>query len=438
MGRTIGRLTALKVVKATRPGMYADGGGLYLRVTKEGTKNWVYRFMLNGRARWMGMGPLALYGLQEAREKALDARRLRHAGCDPIEARRAARKQERFEAAKAMTFKACAASYIKAHRAGWRNVKHAAQWDATLATYAEPIIGSRPVQAIDTALVMNVLEQEVSGAPDKATASLWTARPETASRLRGRIESILDWAKVRGYREGENPARWRGHLSKLLPARAKVRKVEHHAALPYGELRAFLTALRTQEGVSARALEFAILTAARTGEIIGARWNEINLVDKVWTVPGGRTKAGKEHRVPLSARASAILEEMKPLGHVQDGQDHAGPFVFPGGKRGQSLSNMAFLMLLRRMKRGDLTAHGFRSTFRDWCAECTNFPREVAETALAHAVGDKVEAAYRRGDLFERRRRMMSAWATFCAATKQAERDEVETLMHNAKQIGTA
>jgi integrase len=255
------------------------------------------------------------------------------------------------------------ASYIKAHRAGWRNIKHAAQWDATLATYAEPIIGSLPVQAIDTALVMNVLEQEVSGAPDKATVSLWTARPETASRLRGRIESILDWAKVRGYREGENPARWRGHLSKLLPARAKVRKVEHHAALPYGELRAFLTALRTQEGVSARALEFAILSAARTGEVIGARWNEINLVDKVWTVPGGRTKTGKEPRVPLSARASAILEEMKPLGHVQDGQDQAGPFVFPGGKRGQSLSNMAFLMLLRRMKRDDLTAHGFARHF---------------------------------------------------------------------------
>lgn len=269
MSRTANRLTALKVEKAKRPGMYADGGGLYLRVTSEGTKNWVFRFMLKGKARWMGIGPVALFGLQEARTKALDARRLHHAGIDPIEARVASRAREQLDAAKVMTFAQCAAAHIRAHRAGWRNAKHVAQWEATLATYAEPIIGSLSVQAIDTALVMKVLEQEVHG-PKKAAAPLWTARPETASRLRGRIEAILDWARVRGYREGENPARWRGHLDKLLPARGKVRKVEHHAALPYAELPAFMSELRQQDGVSARALEFAILTAARTGEVLPA------------------------------------------------------------------------------------------------------------------------------------------------------------------------
>lgn len=413
MARITARLTALQVTRMVgKPGMYADGNGLYLQVTERGA-SWIYRFMLKGSAREMGLGPLALYGLQEARKKALDARRLRHEGVDPIEARRAAHAKVLLDVAKAMTFTQCAAAYIKAHRAGWRNAKHAAQWEATLGTYAEPIIGALPVQAIDTTLVMKVLEQEVRVAPDKPAAPLWRAKPETASRLRGRIESILDWARVRGYREGENPARWRGHLDKLLPARAKVRKVEHHAALPYDELPDLMRSLRAQEGVAARALEFAILTAARTGEVIGARWSEIDVGEKLWTVPPDRMKAGKEHRVPLSARAAAILEQMKPLGQLRDEQNEADGFVFPGGKPGQPLSNMAFLMLLRRMKRDDLTAHGFRSTFRDWAAERTNFPSEVAEMALAHTVSSKVEQAYRRGDLFERRRRMMTAWATF-------------------------
>jgi integrase len=229
---------------------------------------------------------------------------------------------------------------------------------------------------------------------------------------------------VRGYRDGENPARWRGHLDKLLPARAKVRKVEHHAALPYNELPDFIAALRMQEGIAARALEFAILTAARTGEAIGARWSEIDVGEKLWAIPPERMKAGREHCVPLSARAVAILEDMKPLGQVGDGRDQASAFVFPGGKRGQPLSNMAFLMLLRRMKRDDLTAHGFRSSFRDWAAERTNFPAEVAEMALAHTVSSKVEQAYRRGDLFERRRRMMTVWATFCGTAKVVARSD--------------
>jgi integrase len=392
-----GRLTALKCAKEKRPGMYCDGGGLYLRVTKDGAKNWVYRYMLAGRPRWMGLGPVALFGLAEARGKALEARKLRHEGIDPIETRRAARTRERLSAAKAMTFKQCAAAYIAANRVGWKNHKHAAQWESTLAAYAEPMIGSLPVQAIDTGLVMKVLEP------------IWPIKPETASRLRGRIEAILDWARVRGYRAGENPARWRGHLDHLLPARSKVRTVEHHAALPYKELPSFVAALREQEGIAARALEFAILTGAGTGEIIGATWDEIDSLDKTWTVPAERMKASKEHRIPLSGRSLTILEEM---------QQHAPEdttFVFRGGKADKPLSNMAFLMLLRRMRRDDLTAHGFRSTFRDWAAECTDFPNEVVEMALAHAVGNKVEAAYRRGDLFDKRRKLMDAWAAYCS-----------------------
>jgi integrase len=401
MARTIGRLTALKVDRARRPGMYADGGGLYLRVTHSGTKNWVFRFMLNGRPRWMGVGPLHTIGLAEARNRAAASRLQRHDGLDPIERRRAERLQGRLDAAKAISFKECAARHIASHRAGWRNSKHAAQWQATLATYAEPVIGGLSVQAIDTPLVLKVLEP------------IWTTKPETAGRVRGRIESILDWAKVHGYRAGENPARWRGHLDKLLPARSKVRRVEHHAALPYAELPGFLMRLREQKGTAARALEFAILTAARTSEIIGARWNEINLLEKTWTVPAARMKAAKEHRVPLSARALAIVEEMQP--HRQ-GED---AFLFPGAKLRRPLSNMVFLMLLRRMGHDDLTAHGFRSSFRDWAAERTNFPSEVAEMALAHTVTDKTVAAYNRSDLFERRRRLMAEWATFCTAPER-------------------
>lgn len=416
MARETARLTALKVTRLKeKPGMHADGGGLYLQVTRGGA-SWVLRFMLAGRPRYMGLGPLALYGLADARAKALEARRLRHEGYDPIEARRATRMRARLDAAKSIAFKECASRYVTAHKAGWRSAKHAAQWEATLLTYAEPVIGALPAQAVDTSLVLKVLEP------------IWTTKPETASRVRQRIEAVLDWAKVRGYREGENPARWKGHLDVLLPALGKVRRVEHHAALAYGDLPDFMTALRAQEGASARALEFAILTAARTGEVIGAQWSEIDLAEKVWTVPAARMKAGKEHRVPLSPRAVAILENMEALRKVVEGQDKGEAPVFPGGKVGQPLSNMALLMLLRRMGRDDLTAHGFRSTFRDWVAERTNFPSEVAEMALAHTVGDKVEAAYRRGDLFDRRCRMMTAWATFCATVKQDSHSKVATL----------
>jgi integrase len=415
MVRATGRLTALKVEKAKEPGMYADGGGLYLRVTPQGTKNWVLRYMLNRTPHWMGLGPLALYGLQEARARALDARRKRHDGIDPIEARRAERVRQRLDAAKVVTLAEVAETYIAAHKAGWRNGKHKAQWENTLRTHAAPIM-SLPVQSIDTALVLRVLEP------------IWAAKPETASRVRQRIESILDFAKVRGHREAENPARWRGHLDKLLPARAKVRAIAHHAALPYAQLPAFLASLGTREAIAARALEFLILTTARTGEVIGARWSEIDFLDKTWMVPVARMKAQREHRVPLSARAIAILQEAQA---ARNGEDDRA-FVFPGSAPGTPLCNMAFLMLLRRMGRTDLTVHGFRSSFRDWVAERTNFPSEVAEMALAHVVGSKVEAAYRRGDLFNKRRRLMQQWATFCTAAPAQHRQGNVTLLRSS------
>jgi integrase len=414
MARATGRLTALKIEKARKRGMYADGGGLYLRVTREGTKNWVLRYMLDRRPHWMGLGPFPLYSLQEARARAMDARRKRHEGIDPIAARRAERARLRLDAAKAITFRECAESYVTSHRAGWRNAKHASQWGATLATYAYPVIGALPVQAVDTGLVLKVLEP------------IWTEKPETAGRLRGRLESILDYATVRGWRDGENPARWRGHLAKLLPARSRVRAIEHHAALAYPELPAFLITLRQQEGVAPRALEFLILTAARTGEVIGARWNEIDLLDKVWTVPASRMKAHREHRVPLSPRAFAILGEMQAARLGDDA------FVFPGGKAGQPLSNMAFLMLLRRMDRSDLTAHGFRATFKTWASERSNFQNEIIEASLAHVTGGKVEQAYMRGDLFEKRRRLMQQWATYCMIAPALQPPSSVTLLRHA------
>ena len=398
MARQIERLTALRVEAKLAPGMYADGAGLYLRVTPEGTRHWVLRYMLDRRPRWMGLGSLSLYGLAEARRRALAARLKRHDGIDPIEARRAERIRQRLEAAKAITFKECAEKYIASNQAGWRNEKHKYQWDQTLKQFVYPKIGSVPVQAVDTTFILKVLEP------------IWTKKPETASRVRQRIENILDSAKARGYRDGDNPARWRGHLDKILPARSRVRDVEHLAALPYAELPNFLANLRAREAIAARALEFLILTAARTGEVIGARWSEIDLLHKTWTVPAARMKAHREHRVPLSVRALALLREMEAARESDD----ANAYVFPGSRRGKPLSNMAFLMLLRRMNLKNLTVHGFRASFKTWSSECTSFQNEIAEAALAHIIGDKVEQAYRRGDLFEKRRQLMDAWAKYC------------------------
>jgi integrase len=404
MARTIGKLTALAVNQAKRRGYYGDGGGLFLQVSATGAKSWVFRFKETGRLREMGLGPTHTVSLAEARQKALECRKARLDGRDPIEARRGKRILAKLDADKAMTFAACAERYIASHKAGWRNPKHAAQWPATLGTYVYPVFGSLPVQAVDVGLVMKAIEP------------IWVQKPETAGRVRGRIESVLDWATARGYRQGENPARWRGHLENLLPKKSKVRRVEHHAALPYTEIAAFMAELRQQEGVAARALEFAILTAARTGEVIGAKWDEIDLGERLWVVPAERMKAGKEHRVPLSDPALAILDGMRKI--------RQGDHIFPGGKAARPISNMAMLMLLRRMDRGDLTAHGFRSSFRDWAAERTTFAAEVAEMALAHTVSDKVEAAYRRGDLFQKRRQLAEAWARFCTAAPMARTAE--------------
>jgi integrase len=392
--RTAKGLTAAKVAKAG-PGRYGDGAGLYLVVRGPTQRFWVFRYVRNGRMREMGLGGAAGrtgVSLVEAREKAHDLYKIHRAGRDPLAEKAAAKAFQLVAAGKAVTFKAEAERYIAAQEAGWRNAKHAAQWSSTLETYAYPVIGPLPVSAIDVGLVLKCLEP------------IWSSKPETASRVRGRIEAVLDASRARGNREGENPAMWKGNLDHLLPARGKVKKPEHHAALPFARIGSFMAALRKQEGTAARALEFAILTAARTGEVIGATWAEINLRGKVWIVPAGRMKGGREHRVPLCPRALEII------GEAYDG------YVFSGGRPDQPLSNMALLMLLRRMKHSDVTVHGFRSAFRDWAAERTNYPSEVAEMALAHAVGDKVEAAYRRGDLFEKRRALADAWAKYCSA----------------------
>ncbi len=392
--------------------MYPDGAGLYLQVTARGARSWVYRFMLNGAPRYMGLGPLHTVTLADARVKALEARRLRLAGIDPIKARNDVRAEVRLEAARSITFRDAAEAYMTAHGAGWRSAKHTDQWHTTLETFVYPVFGALPVQSVDVALVLQVLEP------------IWATKTETASRVRGRIESILDWASARGYRLGENPARWRGHLQNLLPRRSRVRKVEHLPALSYGEIGAFMVDLRKQEGVGASALAFLILTACRTGEVIGARWGEFNIGQASWTVPPERVKSGREHRVPLSPAALSIVQAMQEERATESNDG----FVFPGGKRGRPLSDMALMAVVKRLRRSDITVHGFRSSFRDWAAERTNYPREVAEMALGHTVGDRVEAAYRRGDLFEKRRKMMDAWADYCGTVRVRDGGEVVSI----------
>jgi integrase len=339
----------------------------------------------------MGLGPLHSIGLPEAREKAAAQRTALLDGLDPIEAREEGNRRKALEAAKAVTFAHCAASYIESHKAGWRNEKHAEQWTKTIETYAEPTIGPLPVQAVDTGLVLKILEP------------IWSKKSETASRLRGRIENILDWAKARGYRSGENPARWKGHLNQLLPMLSKKHRVTHHKAMPFPEVGTFVSNLRALSYVSARCLEFTILTAARTNEAIKAKPEEFDLTNATWTIPASRMKAKREHRVPLSPRAVEIVREMLRL--EQD-------YVFPSTRIGKPLSNMAMLNLLDRME-VKVTVHGFRSSFRDWAAERTAYSHEVCELALAHTISNAAEAAYRRGDLFEKRRKLMEGWADF-------------------------
>ncbi len=391
-----GKLTALKVKSLTRPGRFGDGGGLWLQVRDSDRRAWLFRYTAATGQRQMGLGPFPDVSLAEAREAARLARAAVRRGVDPIDERHAAREKAKAAArdsSRALTFRAVADRYLAVHEDSWRNEKHRWQWRQTLEVACEEI-GKIPVAAIATGDVMRVLEP------------IWREKTETAARLRGRIESVLDFAGARGWRDGENPARWRGHLAKLLPAPGKVAKVEHHSALPWPEIGSFMAELRLQDGAAARALEFTILTAARTGETIGAIWSEIDIAAAQWTVPAARMKAGREHRVPLSGAALAVLAD------VASPRD---AWIFPGGRPGKPLSNMSMLMLSRRMGRPKLTVHGFRSTFRDWCAESTDYPREVAEQALAHVLGDKVEAAYRRGDLLGKRRQLMEDWAAFCS-----------------------
>jgi integrase len=390
------KASAAKVANIKEPGRYAVGDGVYLQITGDSGRSWIFRYQLAGKARHMGLGPTDLLTLKEARDRATDARKLLLDGIDPIEARNLRRSQQLLKDAKAITFRACAEQYIADNKVAWRNGKHRAQWKSTLETYAYPVIGALSVGDVDTGLVLKVLRP------------IWSEKPETAGRVRGRIETILDWAKAQGFREGENPARWRGHLESVLPAKAKVAKVQHHKAMPYADLAAFMARLRQNESMSAKALEFTILTAARTGETIGATRSEIDMVQKVWIIPGSRMKASKDHRVPLCGRAIEIIESLK----------HNQEFLFPGANLNRPLSNMAMLEMLRGMTGNGITVHGFRSTFMDWGHEVTHHPKEMLDIALAHTVDDKVEAAYRRGDMFEKRRKLMADWASYCAGAQ--------------------
>jgi len=397
MARPLHRLGAA-ALKRKKLGVFADGGGLYLQITKGKNggvnRSWLFRYKVGkGRDRWMGLGPTHTVSLADAREAALQCRKARLAGIDPIAQRAQRRAAEAQASAKAITFAEAADGYVRAHAASWRNAKHSVQWPASLGRYVFPTLGSVPVSAIDTPLVL------------KALRPLWSRVPETASRIRGRVEAVLDWSGAAGYRDGANPARWSGHLEFLLLSPSKAKPAQHHAAMAVAEIPAFMEAVRGQQGTAARALEFAILTSARSNEVFGARFEEID--GDIWTIPAERMKSGREHKVPLSKCAVEILRQMRA--------QRSGDLVFPGRDGLKPLGQTGLRQVLKQLGRSDVTAHGFRSAFRDWCGDHTNFPREVAEAALAHAVGDKVEAAYRRGTALEKRRKLMEAWARFCA-----------------------
>jgi integrase len=396
MARKTDILNARKVETLTKVGRHADGGNLYLSISRNGGKRWVYLYRFKGVRKEMGLGSAAKghVSLADARKAAAEARSIVTGGNDPISIRSARKQANRT----IPSFGAFADEYLASHRSKFRNARHIAQWDMSLKTYCQPI-RSLPVNEVDTEAVLKVLQP------------IWSKIPETASRLRGRIENILDAAKAKGLRSGENPARWRGHLKTLLPARSKLSR-RHHAALPYDDLPAFMTELRTHETIAALALELCILTATRTSELLKSEWTEIDLKKEIWTVPAGRMKSGYEHRIPLSSRAVTILKTLQGLRH--------GVYVIPGRTAGKPLSAMPMRMLLRRMKRTDITVHGFRSTFSDYVSEQTSFSHETREHALAHQISDKAEASYRRGDQFEKRRKLMEAWASYCDPRKSA------------------
>ena len=396
----IHKLSSRKVETAS-PGKYEDGGGLRLVVSESGARKWVFRYTLAGKRREMGLGSFPAVDLADARIKATEYREMAAKGIDPIKARKV-------EPTKIPSFTSCAAQYIRAHRRGWRNAKHARQWVSTLKTYARPVIGTVQVDEIGTEDILKIL------------TPLWTTKTETAKRVQGRIENILDFAAARKYRDPINPARWRGHLDKLLAKPSRVRTVTHHPAMPYTDLPDFMEALKENGSLSAQALRFLILTATRTGEVLNATWDEVDLDARVWTIPAARMKSRREHRVPLSEEAVSILSNLlRVVGNN---------YVFPGSRHGRPLSNMALLQLMRGMgygvdgDKGPYVPHGFRSSFRDWSGEVSSFPRDVAEMALAHAIENKVEAAYRRGDLFQKRTKMMESWANYLTLGNTASR----------------
>jgi integrase len=385
-------LTASQIAKLETPGLYRAERGLYLQVRPNGAKSWLVRYQLDGRRRMMGIGPVRLVPLTEARARALRAQRDLLDGIDPIDARRARRVP--VVAPKVVpTFIECAAAYVRAHRDAWSNPKHLEQWERTIASYAGPVIGSMAVDAISVDDMVKVLEP------------IWTTKSETAGRLRGRVEKVLGWAEAAGHRSGPNPAAWRGPLGHMLPPLSKVKKVEHHDAAPYDEVPALLAAITAKTGTTSAALAFTLLTAARSGEVRGMRWSEIDCKAKVWTVPANRMKARKEHRVPLSDEALALLP-------AKDGPPNT--LVFAGTKRGQPLSDMTLLKAIRVIRGKTATVHGLRSSFSTWAAEKTDYPREVVEAALAHQIADAVEAAYKRTTFFEKRASLMADWAAFC------------------------
>lgn len=380
--------------RLTSPGRYSDGNGLYLQVSKTGTKSWLYRYMLNGKPREMGLGAVAFKTLAEARVLAMECKKLTLHGLDPIDDRIRKKRQCELDAANNITFDQCATEYIEAHKPSWKNQKHCKQWQNTLATYVSPTIGKMSIQSIETDHVLRVLKP------------IWTVKTETASRIRNRIELILSYAIATGYRVKGNPAIWRGHLDKLLPSRASIKPVKHFTALALDRVGLFVKELQDLDGIAPRALEFLILTGTRTGEVIGAKWSEINLHDKLWSIPASRMKTGREHRVPLSKRAFEIISELS--------QAKLSEHIFVSRNKNKPLSNMALLAVIKRMNY-NITTHGFRSSFRDWISEYTQYPNEVAELALAHSISNKVEAAYRRGDLLIKRQLMMQEWAQFCS-----------------------
>ena len=393
MAKAINRLTALKAGKLNKPGFYFDGNGLYLQVSPTCSKSWVFRYKVEGRQRKQGLGSFPDVSLELARQKATASRELKRTGIDPIDSKKEERAREKLAAAKGVTFRQCAVKYIDSHKAGWKNRKHEAQWRNTLSEYAYPLIGDLPIQSVDVGLVLQILEP------------IWIKKTETATRVRQRIENICDWAKAREYREGENPARWKGHLDNLLPNPTKIKKVKHFVALHYSDMPDFYDWLEKNDSLSAKALQFIILTATRNGEARRATTDEIDLAKCLWVIPDERMKASRTHRVPLSKTALRVLKEAKLF--IKDSR------IFPGQGNAEFISETALLSVVKQYRK-DLTVHGFRSTFRDWCAEVTTYPREVAEVALAHSLKDATEAAYQRGDLLEKRAGLMDEWAKFC------------------------